>query len=120
MGWELAELINNPIVMEKARQEIDSVVAKSRILEESDVANLPYLQAIVKEILRLHPSGPFIVRESTKACVIAGYEIPADTRPMLMYGHLKGSQSSGETTLSSGQRGFLAMKSGKGRASDWM
>ncbi|XP_021282968.1 cytochrome P450 93A2-like [Herrania umbratica] len=80
MGWGLAELINNPNVIEKARQEIDSVVGRKRILEESDVANLPYLQAVVKETLRLHPSGPFIVRESTKACVIAGYEIPADTR----------------------------------------
>ncbi|OMO70126.1 Cytochrome P450 [Corchorus olitorius] len=80
IGWGLSELINNPHVMEKARQEIDSVVGKNRILEESDVPNLPYLQAIVKETLRLHPSGPFIVRESTKACFIAGYEIPEDTR----------------------------------------
>ncbi|XVE96052.1 hypothetical protein REPUB_Repub02eG0188000 [Reevesia pubescens] len=82
MRWGLAELINNPTVMEKARKEIDSVVGKNRILEESDIANLPYLrlQAVVKETLRLHPTGPFIVRESTKACVIAGYEIPADTR----------------------------------------
>ncbi|TYI44365.1 hypothetical protein ES332_A01G231300v1 [Gossypium tomentosum] len=80
MGWGLAEILNNPDVMEKAREEIDCVVGKKRILEESDVGNLPYLQAIVKETLRLHPSGPFIVRESAEACVIAGYEIPADTR----------------------------------------
>ena len=46
--WGLAELINHPIMMEKARQEIDSVLGRSRLVQESDIANLPYLQAIVK------------------------------------------------------------------------
>ncbi|KAL5858961.1 hypothetical protein ACOSQ4_000257 [Xanthoceras sorbifolium] len=77
--WALAELINHPNVMEKARKEIDSVIGKCRIVEESDIANLPYLQAIVKEILRLHPAGPLLVRESAEDCTIAGYLIPAKT-----------------------------------------
>lgn len=66
--------------MEKAKLEIDSVVGKTRLVQESDIPNLPYLQAIVKEILRLHPTGPLIVRESSEDCVIAGYTIPAKTR----------------------------------------
>ncbi|KAJ9181141.1 hypothetical protein P3X46_009304 [Hevea brasiliensis] len=78
--WGLAELINHPHVMEKARLEIDSVVGKTRLVQESDIANLPYLQAIVKEVLRLHPTGPLIVRESSEDCMIAGYTIPAKTR----------------------------------------
>ncbi|CBI29911.3 unnamed protein product, partial [Vitis vinifera] len=78
--WALAELINNPNIMEKARQEIDSVVGKNKLVEESDIANLPYLQAIVKETLRLHPTGPLIVRESSEDCTIGGYDIPAGTR----------------------------------------
>ncbi|PQM35081.1 cytochrome P450 93A3 [Prunus yedoensis var. nudiflora] len=78
--WALAELINHPEVMKKARQEIDSIVGKNRLVEESDITNLPYLQAIVKETLRLHPTGPLIMRESTEACSIGGYEIPAKTR----------------------------------------
>ncbi|KAL5795448.1 hypothetical protein ACOSQ2_000268 [Xanthoceras sorbifolium] len=78
--WALAELINNPEIMKKARQEIDSVVGNSRIVQESDIPNLPYLQAIVKETLRLHPTGPMIVRESSEDCNINGYDIPARTR----------------------------------------
>lgn len=78
--WGLAELMNHPSVMEKARLEIDSVVGKDRLVQESDIANLPYLQAIVKEILRLHPTGPLIVRESSEDCTISGYHIPAKTR----------------------------------------
>ncbi|KAH7512429.1 cytochrome P450 93A3 [Ziziphus jujuba] len=78
--WALSELINHPNVVEKARKEIDSVVGQSRIVEESDIDNLPYLQAIVKETLRLHPTGPLIVREAIEDCNINGYHIPAKTQ----------------------------------------
>ncbi|KAL0383726.1 UNVERIFIED_CONTAM: cytochrome [Sesamum calycinum] len=53
--WTLAELINHPKILLKAVQEIDSVVGKNRLVEESDIPNLPYLQAIFKESLRTHP-----------------------------------------------------------------
>ncbi|KAL6336897.1 hypothetical protein AAG906_036211 [Vitis piasezkii] len=78
--WAVAELINHPNIMEKARQEIDSVVGKDRLVEESDIANLPYLQAIVKETLRLHPPGAVIARESIEDCTIRGYDIPTKTQ----------------------------------------
>ncbi|XP_022151659.1 cytochrome P450 93A2-like [Momordica charantia] len=77
--WALAELINHPNIMEKAKQELHSVVGKNRLVEESDIANLPYLQAILKETLRLH-SSPLIVRESSESCTINGYEIPPKTQ----------------------------------------
>ncbi|KAE8673358.1 putative Cytochrome P450, family 93, subfamily D, polypeptide 1 [Hibiscus syriacus] len=80
IGWGLSELINHPDVIVKAQEEIDSSVGRNRMLEESDIANLPYLQAIVKETLRLHPSGPLVVRESTEDCTIGGYDIPKQTR----------------------------------------
>ncbi|CAI0539900.1 unnamed protein product [Linum tenue] len=78
--WALAELINHPEILNRAREEIDTVVGKSRLVKESDIPNLPYLQAIVKETLRLHPTGPLIVRESSENCEIQGYKIPARTR----------------------------------------
>ncbi|XP_058071407.1 cytochrome P450 93A2-like [Magnolia sinica] len=77
MEWTLAELINNPRVLKKAREEIDSVVGKHRLVQESDILNLPYMQAIVKETLRLHPTDPIIIRESIQDCKINGYDIPA-------------------------------------------
>ena len=66
--------------MNKAREEIDCVVGKTRLVEESDIANLPYIQAITKETLRLHPAGPLVLRESTENCNINGYYIPKKTR----------------------------------------
>jgi len=80
LEWTLAELINHPTVMEKARKEIDSIIGKDRMVMELDIDNLPYLQAIVKETLRLHPPSPFVLRQSTENCTIAGYDIPAKTR----------------------------------------
>lgn len=80
MEWAMSELINRPLVMEKARQEIDAVIGKSRIVEESDIVNLPYLQAIIKETFRLHPPAPLIPRESSKRDMVCGYDIPAKTR----------------------------------------
>ncbi|EXC30894.1 Flavonoid 3',5'-hydroxylase [Morus notabilis] len=78
--WALAELMNHPNIMAKAREEIDSVVGKTRLVEESDIVNLPYIQAIVTETLRLHPAAPLLPRESSEKCTINGYEIPAKTQ----------------------------------------
>ncbi|XP_073002628.1 cytochrome P450 93A2-like [Typha latifolia] len=80
IDWALGELLTHPSVLHKAVAEIDSVVGKSRLVDESDIPNLPYLQAIVKETLRLHPSGPLIPRMSTEDCTVGGYDIPANTR----------------------------------------
>ncbi|KAB1227452.1 Licodione synthase [Morella rubra] len=68
--WAVAELINNPKVLKKVRQEIDSVVQNNRLVNESDIPNLPYIQAIMTEILRLHPAAPLIPRKCIKDCEI--------------------------------------------------
>ncbi|CAI0388369.1 unnamed protein product [Linum tenue] len=78
--WAMAELINHPEILNRARKEIDSVVGKSRLVQESDIPDLPYLQAIVKETMMLHPAAPLIMRESSRDCEIQGYKIPARTR----------------------------------------
>ncbi|CAA6672320.1 unnamed protein product [Spirodela intermedia] len=78
--WALAELRNHPTILRDARREIDTVVGLSRLVEESDVPNLPFLLAIVKETLRLHPAFPIFPRHSNAPCKARGYSIPADTR----------------------------------------
>ncbi|KAI3733035.1 hypothetical protein L1987_64250 [Smallanthus sonchifolius] len=76
--WALSELINHPNIMRKAIEEIDNVVGKNRLLQESDIQNLPYLQAIIKETLRLHPPIPMIPRKATEDRTVAGYHIQAN------------------------------------------
>jgi len=77
--WTMAEILNNPNVLERLRKDIDSVVGKTRLIHETDLPNLPYLQAVVKEGLRLHPPGPLLVRTFQERCKIKGFYIPEKT-----------------------------------------
>ncbi|KAK8473479.1 hypothetical protein PHAVU_001G139250 [Phaseolus vulgaris] len=74
---------NHEQVLTKVREEIDAVVGFSRLVTESDLPNLPYLQAVVKEVLRLHPTAPFALRESAEDCTINGYDIKSQTRTLI-------------------------------------
>ncbi|KAL8485727.1 hypothetical protein ACS0TY_027857 [Phlomoides rotata] len=78
--WSLAVLLNNPRVLKKAQEELDKHVGRGRRVDESDINNLVYLQAIVKESLRLHPAAPLGgMREFSKDCKVGGYHIPKGT-----------------------------------------
>ncbi|RZC64696.1 hypothetical protein C5167_008385 [Papaver somniferum] len=79
--WALTLLVNHPDVLEKAENELIMHVGKERQVEVSDIKNLLYLQAIIKETMRLYPPGPLSAPcESMEDCTIAGYHIPAGTR----------------------------------------
>ncbi|XP_030454906.1 cytochrome P450 CYP82J17-like [Syzygium oleosum] len=80
LTWVLSLLLNNKHVMERAQEEIDLKVGKGKWVQDSDIENLPYLQAIVKETLRLYPPGPVLVPHEARAdCTINGYLIPKGT-----------------------------------------
>ncbi|KAI4299853.1 hypothetical protein L6164_033275 [Bauhinia variegata] len=85
LQWTMAEIINHPQVLNKLRAEMDSVLGSTRLVNESDVPNLPYLQAVVKEVLRLHPAIPVNVREPAEDCIVNGYDLKAHTRVMFNF-----------------------------------
>ncbi|GLJ06290.1 hypothetical protein SUGI_0035500 [Cryptomeria japonica] len=58
--WTMAKMVMNPIAQRKVQEEIEVVVGKSRSVRDSDICKLPYLQAVVKETLQMHPSGPLL------------------------------------------------------------
>lgn len=80
--WAIAELIRHPKMMKRLQEEIDSVVGRDRRrLKETDIPKLPYLQAVVKETFRLHPSTPLLLpRLAAEACEVEGYYIPKNAR----------------------------------------
>ncbi|KAJ5297431.1 hypothetical protein N7508_007680 [Penicillium antarcticum] len=47
-----------PDVQRKAQEEIERVVGQNRLPNVTDRANLPYINAVVKEVLRWHPVAP--------------------------------------------------------------
>ena len=75
--WAMAELLHNPEVLSKAQAELDQVIGKRNQVTESDIARLPYLQAVVKETFRLHPAVPFLPpRKADAEMEICGFTIP--------------------------------------------
>ncbi|RZR87799.1 hypothetical protein BHM03_00015287 [Ensete ventricosum] len=82
--WGISELLLRPEVLEKATEELDRVVGRGRWVEERDVPRLPYVEAIVKETMRLHPVAPMLVpRLSREHTTVDGYDIPAATRVLV-------------------------------------
>ncbi|KAF2323576.1 hypothetical protein GH714_036192 [Hevea brasiliensis] len=56
--WALSELLRKPEIFEKATEELDRVIGRERWVEEKDIVNLPFIDAIAKETMRLHPVAP--------------------------------------------------------------
>ncbi|KAG2626647.1 hypothetical protein PVAP13_3KG235800 [Panicum virgatum] len=82
--WAMAELVRNPRVQKKLQEELDRVVGRDRIMSETDFQNLPYLQAVVKESLRLHPPTPLMLPHKASTNVkIGGYNIPKGANVMV-------------------------------------
>ena len=81
LTWTIALLLNNRHVLKKAQDELDVQVGRERIVNKSDISKLVYLQAIVKETLRLYPAGRLAGPcEFTENCIIGGYHVPKGTR----------------------------------------
>ena len=53
--WTFSELLRYPRVMKHVQEKLEHVVGMNRMVEETDLAKLPYLDMVVKESLRLHP-----------------------------------------------------------------
>ncbi|KVH89174.1 cytochrome P450 [Cynara cardunculus var. scolymus] len=82
LEWAMAELIRNPEIMKKAQLELTKhMQSNNRNMQESDITRLPYLQAVIKETLRLHPPAPFLVpHEAVHDVDIQGFMVPKNAK----------------------------------------
>ncbi|XP_050381464.1 trimethyltridecatetraene synthase-like [Argentina anserina] len=82
--WAMSELLRKPEIFKKATEELDRVIGRERWVEEKDIVNLPFIDAIAKETMRLHPVAPLLVpRLAREDCQVAGYDIPMGTRVLV-------------------------------------
>ncbi|KAK7359573.1 hypothetical protein VNO77_01534 [Canavalia gladiata] len=78
--WAISALLNHPEILKKAKDEINTHIGQDRLVDESDIPNLPYLQNIIYETLRLYSPAPMLLPHySSDECNIGGFTIPRDT-----------------------------------------
>ncbi|KAG7536471.1 Cytochrome P450 superfamily [Arabidopsis suecica] len=81
LEWTMTELMRHPECMKKLKDDIYSAsttTAKLYVSEE-EVANMKYLKAVIKEVLRLHPPVPIILRGLCEDIKLKGYDIAEGT-----------------------------------------
>ncbi|KAK9130402.1 hypothetical protein Sjap_010889 [Stephania japonica] len=75
--WAMTELIKNPAKLAKLKEELNQVIGPTSPVKEARLPNLPYLQACIKQTMRLHPAAPFLLpHRAIEACQLMGYTIP--------------------------------------------
>lgn len=82
--WAMTELLLNPNIMAKVRQEITEKIGAKGNIEEAEILELPYLQSVLKETMRLHLVVPLLLPHKTETDVnLSGYLIPKDTQVLV-------------------------------------
>ncbi|XP_047261000.1 geraniol 8-hydroxylase-like [Capsicum annuum] len=80
----MAELLRKPEELNKVRQEIIQQIGTERPVKESDINKLPYLQAVVKEAMRLHPAVSLLLpHKAQKDIEVLGYTVPKGTQVLV-------------------------------------
>lgn len=79
----LTEMVKKPEVLAKAQAEVRQAFEGKEMLEENVVEQLPYLNLVIKETLRLHPPGALVIRECREETVVRGYTIPPKTKVLV-------------------------------------
>lgn len=111
LEFAMAEIVNKPEVMRKAQQELEEVVGAENQVEESHIHKLPYLQAIMKETLRLHPPVPLLAPHCpSKSCIVGGYTIPKGSAVFINVWAIHRDPSLWEDPLEFKPERFLASK----------
>ncbi|KAI3710933.1 hypothetical protein L2E82_40729 [Cichorium intybus] len=82
--WAMTELLLNPDMFSRVREEVSTTIGKDGKIQETNILDLPYLHAVIKETMRLHLSVPLLAPHKTETEVKLGkYVVPKDTRILI-------------------------------------
>ena len=77
LAWAFERILSTPAVYTRLREELDAIGGSAAAPER--IAALPYLDATIKEVLRLRPVIPVVGRVLRETTTLSGYELPAGT-----------------------------------------
>ncbi|KAF8047637.1 hypothetical protein N665_2905s0003 [Sinapis alba] len=84
LEWEMTELLRHPNCLKTLQEEVRTVCKDRTSVSEDDIKDMKYLNAVLKETLRLHPSIPLMIPHETIQDVnLRGHHIPAGTTVMI-------------------------------------
>ncbi|KAL0285462.1 UNVERIFIED_CONTAM: cytochrome [Sesamum angustifolium] len=88
--WAMAELLTNPKAMANVQNELSEMVGLNNEVEEFHIHKLKYLEAVMKETMRLHPAVPLLLpRSPTQTSTVRGYTVPKRTRVFINVGWIQ-------------------------------
>ncbi|PWR22203.1 cytochrome P450 [Zavarzinia compransoris] len=76
-AWVLLELLKNPPVLRAARQELDALLGRKGDVTFQSLREMPVLENVLKEVLRLHPPLIILMRQVSEDLHVKGYTIKA-------------------------------------------
>jgi len=76
-AWTLIELLRNPVWLERVRAETDAIHARDGVIGYQGLREMPVLESVIKEVLRLHPPLIILMRGVVRDFHVAGTTIPA-------------------------------------------
>ncbi|KAF3576973.1 hypothetical protein DY000_02036038 [Brassica cretica] len=84
LEWAMSELLTNPKTLAKAQAEIEHMIGQNGLVQEPDISEMPYLQAVVKENFALHPTVPLLLPRKAETDVeIFGYLMPKNAQVLV-------------------------------------
>ncbi|KAG2318448.1 hypothetical protein Bca52824_011661 [Brassica carinata] len=83
LEWTMTELMRHPNCMKKLQDEIRSVTTHNSYALEKEAVKMNYLNAVIKEVLRLHPSGTLVPRKLSEDVKLNEYDIAAGTHVLI-------------------------------------
>ncbi len=76
-AWVLLELLRNPAFLRETRQELDELLGEKGEVTFQSLREVPVLENVVKEVLRLHPPLIILMRQVSEDLHFRDYRIKA-------------------------------------------